>query len=223
VAEPLLLRLGHGARLTAVATGLSGGRGDGPGQSRGALLPPAPVNEAHRVGGLVLAETPVATQAPLRRHPVAARRRRLVRAVLPVLLGAAVLALVPVPVPVPGWAALGLLPITVLLALDAYHNLGHTLTQRYLITRHGAGLRHTVALQRSGVIGWTVSQSLFQRRAGLITLTATTAAGSGAYHVIDVRTADGLALAEHAVPGLLGPFLHRPELDTRGHGAPHSE
>jgi putative membrane protein len=41
----------------------------------------------------------------------------------------------------------------------------------------------------------------------LVTVTATTAAGHGAYHVIDVRTADGLALAEQAVPGLLRPFL----------------
>ena len=42
---------------------------------------------------------------------------------------------------------------------------------------------------------------------GLVTLTATTAAGHGEYAVIDVRTADGLALAHHAVPGLLEPFL----------------
>jgi len=42
----------------------------------------------------------------------------------------------------------------------------------------------------------------------LVTVTATTAAGSGAYHVIDIRTADGLAVAEHAVPGLLTPFLN---------------
>jgi putative membrane protein len=85
--------------------------------------------------------------------------------------------------------------------------LGHALTSRYLVTRHGTGVRGTVALQRAGVIGWTVSQSFFQRWAGLITVTATTAAGNGAYHVIDVRTADGLAVAEHAVPGLLRPFV----------------
>jgi putative membrane protein len=64
-----------------------------------------------------------------------------------------------------------------------------------------------VALQRSRVIGWTVSQSFFQRRAGLVTVTATTAAGSGGYPVIDVTTAEGLAVAEQAVPGLLTPFL----------------
>ena len=97
--------------------------------------------------------------------------------------------------------------MTALLAVDAYRNLGHAVAGNYLVTRHGAGVRWTVALQRSGVIGWTVSQSLFQRRTGLVTLTATTAAGHGEYAVIDVRTAEGLALAHHAVPGLLEPFL----------------
>ncbi|MGH3899557.1 MAG: PH domain-containing protein [Pseudonocardiaceae bacterium] len=202
VVEPLLLRVGRGARTTAVATGLGGRRGHG----RGILLPPAPRDEAHRVSGVVLTEDPSPTCTTLRRHPLVARRRRLVRAVLPVLVGFAVLRLTPVPTWV-AWAALSLLPVTVLLALDSYRNLGHALTSRYFVTRHGAGLRATVALQRSGVIGWTVSQSFFQRRAGLVTVTATTAAGSGAYYVIDVRTADWLAVAERAVPGLLRPFL----------------
>lgn len=198
VVEPLLLRAGRGARTGAVATGLGSGRGT--------LLPPAPRDEAHRVAGVVLTEEPSPTRTALRRHPPVALRRRLARAVLPVLAGAAVLWLIAVPTWVV-WATLGLLPVTVLLAVDAYRNLGHALTSRYLVTRHGAGLRGTVALQRAGVIGWTVSQSFFQRRAGLVTVTATTAAGSGAYRVIDVRTADGLAVAEGAVPGLLTPFL----------------
>lgn len=215
VAEPLLMRAGRGARLTAVATGLGGG----PNQGRGALLPPAPLEQAHRVAGLVLTEDPSPTRAPLRAHPAVALRRRLIRAVAPVLLAAAVLWLLPqwglAPVPAwVGWVVLGLLPVTVLLAVDAYRNLGHTLTERYLVTRHGAGVRRTVGLTRSGVIGWTISQSLFQRRAGLVTLSATTAAGSGAYQVIDVGTSQGLDVAERAVPGLLTPFLQRTEDDA---------
>ncbi|HEX2263441.1 MAG TPA: PH domain-containing protein [Pseudonocardiaceae bacterium] len=198
VVEPLLLRAGRGARTGAVATGLGSGRGT--------LLPPAPRDEAHRVSGVVLTEDPSPTRTALRRHPRVALRRRLARAVLPVVAASAVLWLAAVPTWV-AWATLGLLPVTVLLAVDAYRNLGHALTSRYLVTRHGAGMRGTVALQRAGVIGWTVSQSFFQRRAGLVTVTATTAAGSGAYRVIDVRTADGLAVAERAVPGLLTPFL----------------
>ncbi|HWR48860.1 MAG TPA: PH domain-containing protein, partial [Pseudonocardiaceae bacterium] len=174
VLEPPLLRVGRGARTAAVATGLGGHRGHG----RGTLLPPAPRKEAHRVSGAVLAEDPSPTSTTLCRHPLVALRRRLVRATLPVLAGSAALWIAPVPAWLP-WATLGLLPVTVLLALDAYRNLGHALTSHYLVTRHGAGVRGTIALQRSGVIGWTVSQSFFQRRADLVTVTVTTAAGSG--------------------------------------------
>ena len=198
--EPLLLRAGRGARLTAVATGLGG---TGQGEGRGTLLPPAPRAAAHRVGAAVLDAPRPPTGAALRAHPRAALRRRLVRAVLPVLVVSGVLALVD---PVPGWipwAVLSALPVTLALAVDAYRNLGHALAGEYLVTRHGAAIRRTVALQRSGVIGWTVSQTFFQRRAGLATVAATTAAGSGAYHVIDVGIADGLALADQAVPDLL--------------------
>jgi putative membrane protein len=152
----------------------------------------------------------------LRKHPPVALRRRLVRATVPVLAVSAALWLAPVPV-WGAWATLGLLPVTLLLALDAYRNLGHAITSHYLVTRHGAGVRGTVALQRTGVIGWTVSQSFFQRRAGLVTVTATTAAGNGGYCVIDVATADGLAVAEQAVPGLLQPFLQH-----EGSGAAHT-
>jgi putative membrane protein len=202
VVEPPLLRFGRGARTIAVATGLGGRRGHG----RGTLLPPAPRSEAHRVSGAVLAEDPSPTATMLRRHPLVALRRRLVRATVPVLVASAALWLAPVPGWV-AWAVLGLLPVAVLLALDAYRNLGHALTSHYLVTRHGAGVRGTVALQRTGVIGWTVSQSLLQRRAGLVTVTATTAAGNGGYSVIDVGAAEGLAVAEQAVPGLLEPFV----------------
>ena len=202
VVEPPLLRVGRGARTVAVATGLGGRRG----HDRGTLLPPAPRNEAHRVSGAVLAEEPSPTGTTLRSHPLVALRRRLVRATAPVLAVSAALWLAPVPAWVP-WATLALLPVAVLLALDAYRNLGHALTSRYLVTRHGAAVRGTVALQRTGVIGWTVSQSFFQRRAGLVTVTATTAAGNGGYSIIDVTIAEGLAVAVAAVPGLLEPFV----------------
>ncbi|MDQ2882541.1 MAG: PH domain-containing protein [Actinomycetota bacterium] len=210
VIEPPLLRVGRGARTVAVATGLGGRRGHG----RGMLLPPAPRREAHRVAGVVL-EGPSPTATALRKHPLVALRRRLVRATVPVLAGSATLWLAPVPAWA-AWATLGLLPAAVLLALDAYRNLGHALTSNYLVTRHGAGVRGTVALQRAGVIGWTVSQSFFQRRAGLVTVTATTAAGNGGYSVIDVATAEGLALAERAVPGLLEPFVQH-DVSGAGH------
>lgn len=202
VVESLLLRTGRGARTVAVATGLGGRQGHG----RGNLLPPAPTSEAHRVSGVVLAEMPSPTSTLLHRHPRAALRRRLVRAAVPVLAAAVALWFAPVPAWAT-WLTLVLLPVMVLLAVDAYRNLGHALTSHYLVTRHGAGIRATVALQRSGVIGWTVSQSLFQRRLDLVTVTATTAAGHGAYAIIDVSTSAGLAVARQAVPELLDPFL----------------
>jgi putative membrane protein len=202
VIESPLLRIGRGARSVAVATGLGGRRSYG----RGALLPPAPRNVAHRVSSVVLAEVPSPTSTPLRRHPRAALRRRLARAAFPVMAAAVGLWFAPVP-DWATWLSLGLLPAAVLFAVDAYRNLGHTLTRHYLVTRHGAGVRTTVALQRSGVIGWTVSQSLFQRRLDLVTIAATTAAGHGRYAIIDVTTSDGLALAQQAVPELLDPFV----------------
>ncbi|XVS68126.1 PH domain-containing protein [Actinosynnema sp. CA-299493] len=145
------------------------------------------------------------TRTPLRRHPVAALRRRMVRAVVPLLVLAAVLAWF-----APSWTwqvVLALVPFSAALGYDRYRSLGHALTDRHLLARAGSAVRETVALQRTGIIGWRVSRSFFQRRAGLVTITATTAAGNGAYHVVDVAEADGLALADAAVPDLLRPFL----------------
>ncbi|MEU4739678.1 PH domain-containing protein [Actinosynnema sp. NPDC023658] len=199
--EPLLLRAGRGAHAKTVTTGL-GRKGES-----NLLLPPAPVVEAHRVSAEVLRQDESPTRTPLRRHPVAALRRRLVRAVVPLLVLAAVLAWF-----APSWTwqvVLALVPFSAALGWDRYRSLGHALTERHLLARAGSAIRETVALQRTGIIGWRISRSFFQRRAGLVTITATTAAGDGAYHVVDVAEADGLALADEAVPDLLRPFLER--------------
>ncbi|MBB5808113.1 putative membrane protein [Saccharothrix ecbatanensis] len=208
--EPLLLRAGRGAHAKTVTTGL-GRKGES-----NLLLPPAPVSEAHRVSAEVLrqtadragnqtAESP--TRTPLRRHPMAALRRRMARAVVPLLVLAAGLAWL-----APSWTwqvVLALVPFSAAMGWDRYRSLGHALTDRYLLARSGSAIRETVALQRTGIIGWRISRSFFQRRAGLVTISATTAAGDGAYYVIDVAEADGLALADEAVPDLLRPFLER--------------
>ena len=117
------------------------------------------------------------------------------------------LLLAPVLLHVAWISSLVLVPVAVLLALDAYRALGHTLTGVYLVARSGTVRRATVALQRRAIVGWTVRQSVLQRRAGLITVVATTAAGPGAYAVRDAAQQDGLTLADAAVPGLLRPFL----------------
>lgn len=212
VREPLLLRAARGGRCLAVATGLRGGRSESH-----LLMPPGPAAEAHRVAGAVLRQAPPPTAVPLVRHVPAALRRRLTRAVVPLLvlalaLWAASLA------GAPGWlwiTALALVPVNALIGYDRYRALGHALTERYLVSRWGSLNRRTVALQRTGIIGWQVRQSFFQRRLGLVTLTATVAAGHGAYHVFDLTQPDALALAEQTQPGLLAPFTTRTGVATQ--------
>ncbi|MEW1626576.1 PH domain-containing protein [Streptomyces sp. NPDC089173] len=215
--EPLGVRLFGAGRLDAITTGLAKDK-----ESRNAdhntVLPAVPRPRADSVAAAILREEATPTGAALTRHPRAARGRRLrwslAAALAPVLLLAVLGALL---TPVLLWIALGsaavFLPLAVALALDAYRNLGHTLSGRYLVTRSGTLRRSTAALERAGVIGWTVKQSYFQRRTGLLTITATTAAGGGAYSAYDTDAAEGLTFAAEAVPGLLEPFLERGNLD----------
>ncbi|MFF8957195.1 PH domain-containing protein [Streptomyces sp. NPDC014894] len=214
--EPLGVRLAGAARVDAVATGI--GR-DGQDQHADLqiLLPPAPRAHADAVAARVLREPLSPTNAPLTPHPAAARSRRLRWAAAAVLGPLAVLValglwLTPVLLYIAlGWTAAAT-PVALLLGLDAYRSLGHTLSGDYLVARSGTARRSTVALQRTGVIGWVVRQSVFQRRARVLTLTATTAAGSGAYSVYDADADEGLDFAADAVPDLLRPFLEpRPE------------
>jgi putative membrane protein len=212
--EPLGARLAGAARVDAVATGMARARDEDKAQ-HSTLLPAAPRGIADRVAADVLRE-PVAPTSRVRLapHPVAARGRRVRWAVaavvvceVPLVVLGALLADVLLHL---AWitAVIGL-PVAVLLALDAYRALGHGSTGEYLVMRSGAVRRSTVALQRRGIIGWTVKQSVFQRRAGLATVLATTAAGTGAYPMLDVGTGTGLDAADAAVPGLLAPFLQR--------------
>lgn len=209
--EPLGVRLLRGARVDAVATGLAQHDDDKHADLKN-LLPPAPRAVADRIGAQILRETEPPTGAPLAAHPKAARNRRLRWALWTGLGPAALLAapgawLTPVLLYVAAAVALVLTPLALLLAEEASRNLGHGVSGAYLVTRSGALRRTTVALQRSGVIGWTVKQSWFQRRAGVLTLSATTAAGEGAYTVYDAGESQGLRFAAEAVPDLLGPFL----------------
>ena len=205
LSEPLLLRAVGAARTTAVATGLRVGRG----AERGGevLLPPAPRREARRVAALALDGTSAVT-APLRAHGPAARRRRLVRA----LVGGGVLcagAVLGQQLGGPVW----LLPIggvlllaAVPLGLDRYRSLGHALVDGRLVTAHGSLVRRRTALAEDAVIGWNLRRTWFQRRLGIATLVATTAAGRQGYHVGDVPWDEALALAAAVTPQLLTQF-----------------
>jgi putative membrane protein len=208
IREPLPLRLAGGARCVAIAGGLREGKGADKGG--GLLLPPAPLGRAHEVVAEVLGEDPAAT--PLVRHPRRALYRRMSRAVTGVLLLAAALYGLARLGALPDWpwqAALVLLPFAVLVGWDRYRGLGHAFTGRYLVTRSGSLDRATVAVRCDGMTGVVVERSYFQRRAGLVTVIAPVAAGKGHYRVLDVAEADGLTLADRAIPGLLTPFLER--------------
>ena len=203
--EPLGARLAGAARIDAVATGMAT-KSDKDKAHHRTLLPAAPRAVADRVAADVLHEQVGAVR--LTPHPIAARGRRLRWALTAVVVAE-------VPLIAFGWPWIALItaivavPVAVALGLDAYRSLGHGTAGGYLVARSGSVRRSTVALQRRGIIGWTVRQSIFQRRAGLATVWATTAAGAGAYAIRDVGTSTGLEAADAAVPGLLTPFLEK--------------
>ncbi|WP_328989340.1 PH domain-containing protein [Kribbella sp. NBC_01245] len=212
VVEPLGVRLAGAARVDAVATGMTQKKDDDKTDHK-TLLPAAPKAIADRLAADVLREEVSPTEAArLIGHPRAAYGRRLrwaygsAAAFIAVLLILG-LWLTPVFLHLAWIAAVVLAPTAFLLARDAYRSLGHALSGDYLVARSGTVRRSTVALQRDGVIGWTIKQSVFQRRAGLLTLTATTAAGPGGYSVYDAAAGEGLLFAREAVPELLEPFL----------------
>src|SRR5262249_35015446 len=108
-----------------------------------------------------------------------------------------------------GWAWLGtalLVPLCVALAADRARSLGHAVAGDYLVAQRGSLVRRRAVLSRPGVIGVHLRSSVFQRRAGLATLTATTAAGRQGYRVPDVAEPDAVALADTLLPGLLDEF-----------------
>lgn len=208
VAEPLLVRLvGRGAQASALSVGLHGSEGEQSG-SGGALQPPVPRAHAHAVAAAAAGLDERVTELPLRRHPRAALTRRLSRAVVPSL----------VPVAVAWWlgsvwdvswlgpVSLVLPVLAVPLALDRYRALGHRLDERFLVSRQGSLVRATTALQRDGVIGWRIRQSVFQRRAGVVTLDATTAAGQGAYTLLDVEPARAAEIVAAVTPEAAARF-----------------
>ena len=201
--EPLGLRLAGARRLKVVTTGLVKEQG-------GAdwLCPPAPAATVTALAGRITPDDE-AVSGDLRDHGPAARRRRLTRAVVPVLL---VLALLVVGRALWGWTAalLGVAPVllvaSIALGVDRYRSLGHAVTAGHLVTRHGSLDRRRVVLDRDGIIGWKVEQSFFQRRVGVATLVATTAAGRQHYDLIDVPLEEAYAVLAEVNPDLASQF-----------------
>jgi putative membrane protein len=208
LSEPLLLRAAGGARCLAITTGLRVGRGAEHGGSL--LLPPAPRAVASDVAAAVLGVPVEYLTGDLVRHGAAARRRRYFRAVGAVAVAIAVLAVAWSTGHAPAWpweSALAALPLAAALAADRYRSLGHRLADGWLITRTGSLVRRRSVLSTDGIIGWRIHQSWFQRRQGLVSLAATTAAGRQDYVAHDVPAAVALAVAAAATSDLMTPFL----------------
>nr|WP_084519087.1 PH domain-containing protein [Nocardia mexicana] len=224
VNEPLLLRLAGGAELEAIMTGTS---------PRQKILPQAPRAAVDRTLGHLLASRPAdrsdstrptgpgtaESAAPatisLIPHGPRARRRRYTRALTPVLVAAMVVAAGTVAgLGVPPWVWIVLAVIALAataLAHDRYRGLGHAVLPgtgdrpTWLITRSGSLDRDRDCLEAPGIIGWTVRQTFFQRRAGVATLVAASAAGKKRYHVVDIPIDEAWALIEAVTPGQSGP------------------
>nr|WP_329413189.1 PH domain-containing protein [Nocardia vinacea] len=191
---------------------------------RGARRPTA-MNELARAGDSVgrapqpepsASHAPRATvsTAPLIAHGPVARRRRYTRALSPiVILAVAMLYFSLAGVDFsPWWWLLPALPalIAVALAADRYRGLGHAVlpatdsSPAWLITRSGSLDRDRDCLEAPGIIGWTVRQSFWQRRSGIATVVAATAAGKKRYLVVDIPLEQAWDLIESATPGRLG-------------------
>jgi putative membrane protein len=193
VNEPLSLRIVGAASAHAIMTGL--------GRERGGLAiidPPGPRTDVERVAESVLGRRD-ALECALRTHGARAVRRRYTRAAE----GVAVLAAIALVAQLLGyvngfiWILFAVIvPAGVVIAADRSRSLGHALLPGVLVARSGSLLRRRVALETDGIIGWTVRRTLFQRRAGLATLVATTAAGRHRYEVLDVPIDEAWRLAE---------------------------
>jgi putative membrane protein len=195
--EPVGLRVAGGRRVSAVVTGL--GR-EGGGKS--SLVPPAPRAVAEQVAAeLVGASGPI--RAGLTRHGARATRRRYTRALVPALVVAVALAFGP------WWTrvlAVLVLVLAAALATDRAASLGHTISEGRYVARHGSLTRSRTIVAAGSVIGWNLRSTWFQRRAGLVTLTATMAGGSQAIRLPDVPRERAEEVAELATPGLLSQF-----------------
>ncbi|MGX7675837.1 PH domain-containing protein [Plantactinospora sp. DSM 117369] len=214
ISEPLLWRWMGMADTNVISTGLSIWSMT----PATTILPRGPVGVARSVAARVLdldaGASPFAV--PPRGHPPAALRRRIGWAVLVTVAVVGLLAwLGGLVAALPSWSWLvgvGLLPLALGAAVVAWRALGHGIVGEYLVVRSGLVSRSTAALSRPAVIGWRLRQSVLQRRLGLATLVATTAAGHGQYAAVDMPAGTVVAFAEQVVPGLLAPLVADPLL-----------
>ena len=193
LSEPLSLRAVGAAWTHAIMTGLGRQRG-----GVALLSPPGPRDEAVRIAAEVVSVEQALTENLLM-HGRRAHRRRYTRAAT----FAGVLALIALAAqllgyvtPVVWWAFVIIVPWSAFLAWDRYRGLGHALLPGWVIGRSGSLDRKRFVLATEGVIGWNIRRSFFQRRAGLATLIATTAAGRHSYSIRDLPFDEAWPLIE---------------------------
>lgn len=194
-------------RLRAIVTGL------GDTANRAVLLPIGPRARVEQVVDSALA----LFRARLTRHPRAALYRRLTRAVLPFVVVTVVAAASGIT-----WVAVtaGVLAVLgVPLALDRYRSLGHGYDGERVSVRSGSLSRGQATVERSAVIGWTWTQTLFQRRSGLADLQVTVGAGTGGYTAQDASLGESVDFAARVTPEMVRPFLVRPRGEDEGGSA----
>lgn len=198
--RPLFVRLVGGGRLEPIMTGTKRG------SKASTLLPLAPARDVRRVARRVLGtEAPV--DVPLRRHPWPAKRRRLTRGLLPAywLIGLVVLLRLDKGAEVDPWIRWFAIPAIlffVVMSIDRVFQLGHGVSQGYLISSHGSLQAKRIALSADGIVGWQFSQSPFQRWSKVANMRVATPAGQGVYAIIDMADDEGWALAEAITPGI---------------------
>lgn len=214
ISQPLLWRWMRMADTNVITTGLNVWDPQEP----TAILPRGPVTEARRVARRIFGrQNPF--DAPLTGHPRTALRRRLWWGTALSAAGPAALLLPALAGVVPGWmpwAAAAVWPPALLAAVVAYRALGHTIAGEYLVVRSGLLSRTTSALRRDAVSTIAVRQSLLQRRLGLATVSAMTAAGWSTYEIPDVPADRAVRLASDAAPGVLCEFTGQ---ESRGPSA----
>lgn len=206
VSEPVLWRWIGMADTSVITTGLSVWSSSQP----AAVLPRGPGSVAWPVASAVLAADPDPVGAPLRPHPRGALRRRLWWATATSGAVTGVLVWLTATGVLPGWApwcGAALWPVALLGAVVAHRALGHAVVGDYVVVRSGLMARATTVLRRDAVSTIALRESVLQRRLGLRTVAAMTAAGWGRYDAPDVDADEALRLAVAAAPGLLDPFL----------------
>lgn len=187
--EPPGVRRMGAARLDIIAVGLNTSSDENGKQRQSpTVMPAAPRELSEQVIEKVLGH-PVTTT--LRAHPPAARSRRMVRAAV----AGIVMTLVVLVATLLWWPGLWWLALVTLviggglsfwIAVDNSRGLGHALTDDQVVLRRGSVFRRTEILNRRGLLSWNIRQTPFQRRSGLVTLVATSAAGSGSFRLPDV-------------------------------------